>query len=397
LTYDLSRAEHQDTEAALAAARGSPTSALRRRVPPIALFALVTSFYLLPSNREVNNLFYFVVLPLTLACARQADYLRFWRDPVLRAVLIFVGYLCITATWSGVWEDAGEAVGHAFCVLVFLLLIGVARDRMPLDAALIRWLAVITGAHAIVVAVAWYSSHALGERMLGLGRLDQPLQLAAIQASVGALAGVAFMADSRRRSAWLAIVPAVCALSILLSASRGPLIALAAVILAAALLLRTTRALVMSALIVAVSAGALLVEQSLLGVLSERGLSFRPEIWSAAWTRIEDAWLLGHGLGSATTVMTTGGAEFRNLHSLILMVWYYGGIFAVALLVLMVGTTAYRGYRHAPAWPWLAAFAAALLCELPNGDTPLIHPHPVWLYLWLPLAMVATPLGGSSE
>jgi O-antigen ligase len=388
---DEARAELPAIEPALTHPSPALTSALWRRAAPAALFALIAGFYLLPSNREVNKLFYFLVLPIAFATARLHDYRRFWQDPVTRTALLFVGYLCVSGLWSGASEDAAEAVWHGLNVLSFLLLIVVARDRMRIDDALLRGLAALTAAHAVVVMAAWYSSHPFGDRMLGLGRLDQPLQLASVQAAVGAAAAMAFMSDKEARSRWLALVTALCGLAILLTASRGPLLALVAIILGSALWLRTRRALAMSTAIVVLGAGALIAIPTMLDTLLARGMSFRPEIWAAAWERIDDAWLLGHGLGAPGTVITVDGTEFRHLHSIVLMAWYYGGIVAVMALLAMVGTTIHGGIKAASAHPWLAAFAAGFLCQLPNGDTPLIHPHPVWLYLWLPLAMVAVP------
>jgi O-antigen ligase len=197
------------------------------------------------------------------------------------------------------------------------------------------------------------------------------------------------MSETLVWSRWLALVPAICAVSILLTASRGPLLALVAVILGAAMWLRTGRALAMAAATLLTGTSVLIAFPELLDTLLERGMSFRPEIWTAAWERIGDAWLLGHGLGSPSTIITIDGTEFRHLHSIVLMAWYYGGLVAVMSLLGMVGAAVAHGYRSGAAHPWLAAFLAGFLCQLPNGDTPLIHPHPVWLYFWLPLAMVA--------
>ena len=48
-----------------------------------------------------------------------------------------------------------------------------------------------------------------------------------------------------------------------------------------------------------------------------------------------------------------------------------------------------RGIRAPAAQPWLAAFCVGVGCLLTNGDRLVIHPHPVWLYFWLPATLVA--------
>lgn len=361
-----------------------------RLVPSLALAAFVGTFFLMSNNREVNKVYYLAILPLALVTARLDDYRALWQNRTLRAALVFTGYLCITVLWSGLLprEAGGEALTDALSVLALLLLTVAASRRVELTERLALWLVGLTTIHALVTLMTWYSAHGLDERMLGLGRLDHPIQLAAVQAASGALAGVWFMSDRSAPSRWLAVTAVVCAISIIATASRGPLLAFGGVILGGALLLRNGRAIGLSVALGMTGIVAVVLEPSLLDGLTARGTSFRPEIWSAAWDRIDDDWLLGHGLGSPATLVISG-VEFRHFHSIVLMAWYYGGVIAVLLLLFMIGAALQRGLQNPVAWPWLGAFTAGFLCQLPDGGPPLTNPHPAWLYLWLPLAMVA--------
>ena len=130
----------------------------------------------------------------------------------------------------------------------------------------------------------------------------------------------------------------------------------------------------------------------------ERGTSLRPAIWVDGWQRIRDngAWVFGNGAG-ASTALEVGNLAIRHYHDIFLSTLFYGGLVGVALLCGMLATILIDGLRVPATQPWLAAFCVGVGCLLTNGDRLVIHPHPVWLYFWLPATVVAIYSSSFSE
>ncbi|HJW28944.1 MAG TPA: hypothetical protein VJ508_06795, partial [Saprospiraceae bacterium] len=71
----------------------------------------------------------------------------------------------------------------------------------------------------------------------------------------------------------------------------------------ASLLIRNQRSKYLIVLIVLIGLAFLVIGPNLLYSLSERGTSFRPEIWEKGWPKIMESWLFGHGIATPSKVI----------------------------------------------------------------------------------------------
>jgi hypothetical protein len=363
---------------------------VRRRIVPLLLYGTVAGFFLLPDNVALNKAYYVFVAPLTLFALGAADYTRLWRHTTLRWIAAFIAFMTLSAAWtSGEPAEPPRALlSFGVSTLIFVLLI-CACDLGWLDR-IHAWCAGIATLHLGVISVAWYATHAIAEPLEAIGRLDHPLELASVYASIAAMSLVRYaQAPSPRRSPYLLTVIA-CVVAILLTGRRGPLLAFAVVgSLAVAYQRNAQAAKLILALLIGCSA-LLMLEPALLDKLTERGTSLRPAIWIAGWQRIREdgAWMFGNGSG-ASTALEISNLAIRHYHDIFLSTMFYGGLVGTALLCGMLAATLIDGLRIPAAQPWLAAFCVGVGCLLTNGDRLVIHPHPVWLYFWLPMSAVA--------
>jgi hypothetical protein len=363
---------------------------LHQRVVPLLLYGTVAGFFLLPDNVALNKTFYILVAPLTLFALAAPDYTRLWRHTTLRWIAVFIAFMTLSAAWtSGEPAQSPRALlSFGASTLIFVLLI-CACDLNWLDK-LHAWCASIATLHVCVIVIAWYTAHAIAEPLEGIGRLDHPLELASVYASVAAMSWVRYtQLPCARRSPYL-IAVAACVVAILLTGRRGPLLAFGVVGLLAVAYQRSAHA---AKLIVALLIGCsvlLLLEPVLMDQLLERGTSLRPTIWTDGWQRIRDngAWMFGNGSG-ASTALEVGDFAVRHYHDIFLSTLFYGGFVGITLLCGMLAATLIDGLRVPASQPWLAAFCVGVGCLLTNGDRLVIHPHPVWLYFWLPATVVA--------
>jgi O-antigen ligase len=360
---------------------------------PVLLLLFIISFFAAPNNKILNKFYFFMVLPTAVLSLRLADYRWLYKLILLRYLLLLLAYLCLSLCWSSIIPGGKphpqEYIFQSLYILYFVIIIIItAQYRDNWLAWLGPGLALIVTMHIIVVSWIWYSAHPFTVRMEGLGRLNNPLELASIYAAVAAFCSLSYL-KGRDKMSHVYLVPFFVSLGgIVLTRSRGPLLAIVLVTLGASLLIRNQRSKYLIALIVFIGLACLAIEPNLLYSLSERGASFRPEIWKAGWPRIMESWIFGHGIATSSKVIIDGQTQFNHYHNIILSTWFYSGIIGILLLVILISKTIIYGLRNSSAWPWVSAFIAGSLCLLTNGDKLIIHPYQLWLYFWLPLAMI---------
>lgn len=76
--------------------------------------------------------------------------------------------------------------------------------------------------------------------------------------------------------------------------------------------------------------------------------STRPRMWREAWESINEAPLLGHGLGSSG--LMSGTAEQFYPHNWVLQVWVDGGLVGLALCIAAVATPLLYAWKQAGKW-----------------------------------------------
>ncbi len=187
----------------------------------------------------------------------------------------------------------------------------------------------------------------------------------------------------------------VMAIFILMTESRGPILAAAA----ATLFLCVSgpwrwRALGALAAMVAVwYALPSAVHQHSTQVLERRGTSHRLEIWEYALQLIGNRPVVGHGLAANLHISVVNGKVTDDItfpHDLYLSLLFYSGIVGflifVALVVMLVWRL-FRGWDRTEA-PWLAALGiGALLGGLTDLGQVTKGPGTLWLILWVPIGL----------
>jgi hypothetical protein len=292
---------------------------------------------------------------------------------VSRTDAVFIGALGAFAGWqalSAVWSlEPADSLREAERSLVYiaaaLASVAVVRRGLaaPVGAGLVAGAAVVTGYSVL----RWAFEGPREEPYQG-ALLNQPLGYAnalGLLASLGLVLLLGLAAGNASRRALAAVTPAVAvfAAALVLTSSRGALLAL--VIGAGTIVVfRSTQAAVRLAWLIGLGlAEAAVLATPLLANLTtlERVLSDRPYYWWTAWHAIPAYAPLGSGAGTFDVLWAEQApipVFVRDAHSLYLETLDELGPLGLALVLLALIAPLVAALRAPPTWPTAALVGA---------------------------------------
>lgn len=363
----------------------------------VTLALFLAGFYVLPTSKAVNNVYYALVLAPALLLLRSADWRWLAGSWLWRAAMALLAYLTLSGLWTehASWSDWLSQAKALPYLAVYLALVACVFARR-VEAA--RWLigAVVIAAAlgTVISAVRFYSVAAWPLRLEYASAIYNANEGATAAGSALLLAvfWLAPTSDSRwQRALWLA-----CAMTLLagmvLSGSRTPLVAVVVSLLLGLALCRQWRLLALAVALVGVTVVAGINSSAGRQALL-RGDSYRLAIWQYYATRAAQHPWFGEGVLTDDTSRAEfhgpGGVTFNALHAhdVYLATTLYGGLPALILLVSVIALAIRDGgslaRRGEPAWLLVLVFG--LLCMLTDGDRLLHSPRAIWVYFWLPI------------
>lgn len=369
------------------------------------LAAWVAGFFWSPSDAEgrarfQSALFYFGVFPLLVAAflTRVRGVLR--ARAILLATLAFAGLLAAGVAFpSGPREQtAAQALRHLLATVVFVPAVAVLVTR-ELRERLERVLLLAAAPAALMSVVLLAAGRSLDGRALAPLSDDHPNRWGAVL-GVAAVVALARLVSRREWPAAALTAAAAVVPAILLTRSRGALLATLAGALVLFLCRRDGRAARGGAalLLAAVAAVSLAVPRALDRLFS-RGDAGRTFIWAELLERSSGHRLLGLGLTASDDVVFPPGSEdypdgwtSRTAHGVFVGTVFRGGIPAFAVLLVLLGLAYRASLRSAREGDplVLALLVHAVVWGLFDGHGGVTAPSDVsWLVLWLPVALAA--------
>ena len=346
-----------------------------RAQSPWPFLVFLLACFALPTEAAFSLVFYVVVIPTTRP-----------RGPHWTAGALIVWSGCTLFWGEGdarrVWAFALGSV----CTLVFAVAVqGVCRDLAGRRrvATLLIWAGAVNAGWAIGRGVLLGT---IAPQLLGWGITHHPILGASVMSACLLTGLVRLLTEPGRRWAYGAAV-VVMAIFILLTESRGPLVAVC-----------------LGALVVGFGgvwwrwvAGALaagvagfFVEPAgwrahQLGVLFDRGMHHRVEIWERTLELVRQRPWFGHGLAAD---LDLPGLTFP--HDLFLGVLFYSGLVGLAFFAVLAWVVTARLLRmDGSDRLWMAAlWVSALVSGLTDLGQITKGPGALWLIFWLPVGLV---------
>jgi O-antigen ligase len=355
-------------------------------------------FFILPTRVHRNYFYIFLMAPFFLT-VNFSDFKKIF----LSKIFLFSFFYCIFFVISLGWADdidykyVYELTRKDFIVIVFLIItILLFKKGEYLIEKLYKNLCIFSGIISSVTIFLFYYNNRLKGRITGIGTLDNPITAASGYAVVVLIMFFYFLVKNEvglkeKLKYSLAMISTVS--FVVLSQSRGPLLALAVTLILGTVLFKPKHFLwILGGFILpAVAAYATgLVDFSL---LISRADSYRIDIWRQSWDIFLQHPLFGYGIGGTRpAIVITKSVLAEHSHNLFLSTMLDGGVIALGLLLAVLGLAigwSVKYFRETKDVTLLALMVFAVLSNFTDGKTPIASPNQQWLYFWLPIGLVA--------
>lgn len=365
---------------------------LTNYILPCGLIILLTGMFWIGERPYYHKAFYaFLAIPTLIALTIDSTTLKKTASTgIFLAFIAFSLYTMLSISWSGTDDATASLLKRPlyismlfFCVTLIALN---SHERLEKILLLSIGLASISALASII----YYFSHDTASRLPGYRALYNPLLTSHVYGMFTAMA--AALLFIRRGKSLIAVLCAIACLTalLLLTGSRTPLLALAATFAWLILLYRNHKAMIILACIVA--AAMLLVILSPEN-LTNRGLSYRPEIWNQAWLQISERLWFGHGYDHAMIFWVEGFKHaFADPHNMELAILFSGGVIGLCLWLTLYLTAILFAWRNHT--DTLTAMASAALvfgftAGLTEGNSFMSRPKEHWFLIWIPFSLLA--------
>jgi hypothetical protein len=347
----------------------------------------IAGFFLLPMAGTLRKVHYLLVFPAALFLWREL--LAFYRENTLfKLLLAYAGWMMLSLLWTADFapQAAASQLWNTANLLVFVAVTGYLwinySEHMRRYSGWLAWLA---AAAALVSIVAWYANNPFpASRLTPMGAMHHPNKSGAVYGLFLVLCIQLGISDRRHRGQFILAAVALGAL-VLFTQSRTAL----AAVCAGVVVMMGWRALVPIAvgLVASWMLVASIPEDWWHRVLT---FSFRPGIWQAVIADMNGQWLQGRGYLADPHVQAYK-MVFDHAHNGYLATLRDGGLVGLGLLLVLFGTAVYQAVkiqRERGERIYLALLLYGMTCIFMDFDRLFVQPKEMWLYLWLPLALV---------
>lgn len=352
---------------------------------PAALLLSLVSAFTLETEAAYAAVFY-VAVPCSLVLARP----QLPRDLGARLAATLIVWSALTLLWG----DGGRVRTLRFAlsaaatlVLLLALIEGLAMPaRRHCLAEIFTGLAAASAAVALVRFLV--APSVVGRldtpRLHGWGVTAPPVPGAAVTAM--ALVTALYVARGEHRR-WALLAASVLAADLVLTKSRGPILAAAVSITFLLVTAGQWRRALAGACIAGL--GWLLLPAQLRGGYIRAWEPGRLPVWQQTLREITERPLFGHGLGA--NLASGPGSDASFPHNLFLSLLFYSGAVGLALFCGLIALLAARLWqvRAEAETSWIAALGlTGLLAGLTDLGQITQGPGPTWLLIWLPVGLV---------
>lgn len=379
-------------------------AAWRARAPEwltVTLCIFLAGFFLLPSGKALNNVYYALVLAPAPFLLRAADWRWLAGSRLWQLAMALLFYLTLSGLWSRpftIHDWLGEAKALLYLGVYLAVLACVCARRPVAWAWVVRVVVLAAAAGTLISTVLLYRTAPWAARLDYYGAVYNANEAATLVGGCLMLVLFQLLPAARgrwRQAAWL-LVALTLAAGIGLTGSRTPQAAVAVCAALGLALSRQWRLLGLATVALVLMIGALLAAGYDYQAAVARGDSYRAAIWQQFAARVAKSPWLGEGVltdDSTQVASRSVGAPpltMNHPHNVYLATTLYGGLPALAMLLglvwLALGQGARLARRGEPAW--LMMLLVGLLCMLTDGDRLLHAPRGIWFYFWLPVGVL---------
>jgi O-antigen ligase len=389
---------------------------IEKQMPVLFLIWLLLT--VLGPHQDLYKIFFHgIVIPAILVLLFFGQARINWRDPLLLTALILAAYSSITTFFvgEGPLSDHIRAfrwgVETFFCLLAYYLWLPAVLARPLWWGRNFILLALLGAAGGFLLIVT--GLHPEG-RLTGLGALHNPIQASSILLIYLAIGHfLIFMRHASpdvpadKTAIWLLILSGVAVtIFVLMSQSRGPIIAMAIFLVYVGCWSLLRNSLLITGMVLLGAAGLVIgVLAAVYGLdhyhelLLLRGSSYRFDIWQGYLLYPPDSLIFGFGAGT-DPAHTVVAKEFwipsqlpvTHAHNIWLGTLVRNGIIGLGLLfiiaVLLLKNAFTGPGNHRKRAGLMMLLLLVFLLTLTGSHTLISSAKAIWLFGWLPLLFV---------
>lgn len=364
----------------------------------IAYFCFLLGFFVVPSTHWHNNFFYVFLLFPYLITFRTKNIRIFRRSKIWILSLVLAGYMCLTLLWAdnSAAEDYIYYLRRPVYIFVFLsLTIELVRKYPKFTShlfVLLCWVASITG---VASAVWFYSSHSFPTARLA--HFGDQLRNAVAGGNVyGMMAIICCFYVLKRREAHTAIYTGILSViffSAVLTWSRAPLAALFGTLLIAGIIARDKTVIGIVSVFTIIGVLMYFHVEGVKETIFRAGAWFvRKELWEQSLVRVWEAPFFGEGISANRRFTISDGSTWNHSHNVYIATALYGGLTGLFLFLAVILVGVWQSilcFHRQREVTYVALLVYACACMMFANHRVISHPDAIWLYFWLPLAILA--------
>lgn len=360
----------------------------------------LSGFFFFPDDHLHRHFFYFFVLIPFLFELDLTFIKNCFKSKVFIISLIFLIYFGISILWT---QKKVITIEEYYDTLrYFLLLVAFFMMIMYLDKKnenffyqIVLWMSIFASISAIISTILFYHSHVFPtDRVNGFNYYLKYTVIAATYFAFIAV-GTIYLA-LKERIYWKKIcflfITLIILIFVLLTQSRGPLLALIIAILTG-LALEKRWKLICLVFLLAIGWLAV-VNFSDIGIqnyIFRGSIPFRFAIWKATFLRILNSPWFGEGYLTNIEINALNQL-WTHPHNIILFVLLKSGIIGIILffiLVIISFIKAFRYFTHSTNWIFLSLLLFTVLASSSDNMRLLYKPVVSWIIFWFPVAMIS--------
>lgn len=378
-------------------------SLISHYILPLGLLFFLSGLLFLNSISAYHTQIYlFLIAPaLFFVLTRHHCLAPLLSSKAFQVLVILLVYTMLSLLWNDAEVDDFKYIKRLIIILLFVLSLFIINTQTP-D----RMITILLISACIYTCAAYYSFAAYygffndfivqnkGEngRIIGIGNLSNPLLSSHLYGTFTAFIMAYFFALKRnwKQDTVLIFLFISLLFFILLTQSRTPLLGLSVVFLLLLWMHRSKNILYLFVILCTLSIIYLGLN---FDQLMQRGLSFRPEIWSNNIEHIKNNPVFGIGLGSTTisTYIKDLDMLFTEPHNIHLGVTYNLGILGLLLwiiLLISLFSLYLRNKTSLTAQIGIVLLAYGMAAGMTEGGSFFSRPKEVWFLTWLPIALL---------
>lgn len=362
-----------------------------------AYLIFLAGFFLSPSNHLHRNFYYLFVIVPFLICLDSKFIQNCIRSTLFKLSILFLLYYLTSMFWSDKHLSSEEYydLTRNFLMLVIFILttMMVSAGSAQFFDRIKFWLCLFALIAAISFAFIFYASNSFPTvRLQGpFSYTGNPNQAAMYFGFVGTIAS---SSASFSKITWQKIFFWFVSLTlfgyVLLSQSRGPLLAFIISIIVGSFFMKSWKTITTFIILVTVFIMAVEFFDVRVPSFYERGFSYRIELWMGAIKNIAEAPLFGKGYFSDVNIPI--GNIPLSPHNLLLLVSSKSGMIGGGLLLILISAVLVHSYKYFAAsgnWIFLCIFAYFIVCMTFDSTHLLNRPTLGWLIFWMPVSLLA--------